>query len=62
MSNQNFALATAKIIRGLKTSMPNGWDLNVTEYDWSIANPYARLDFAGIQLAQQTINNSIRNH
>ncbi|MFM2064478.1 MAG: hypothetical protein RLZZ507_4149 [Cyanobacteriota bacterium] len=47
---------------GLKTSMPNGWDLNVTEYDWSTANRYARLDFAGIQLAQQTINNSIRKY
>jgi len=44
---------------GLKTTMPEGWNQDVFNYEWSKANRYARLEVAGIELAQQTINNSL---
>lgn len=44
---------------GLKTSMPEKWDADVINYDWSKAKRYARFEAAGIQLAEDTINNSI---
>lgn len=45
---------------GLKTSMPKGWDADVVNYDFSQSNFYARLDFAGIKIAPDTIDNSIK--
>jgi hypothetical protein len=45
---------------GLKTSMPIGWDTDVMNHDWSKAKPYSRFEAAGIQLAEETIRNSIR--
>ncbi|BAY42249.1 hypothetical protein NIES2111_66450 (plasmid) [Nostoc sp. NIES-2111] len=47
---------------GLKTTMPPGWNQDIFNHDWSNANRYARLEIAGIKLAQATINNSLNSN
>ncbi|MEM6836432.1 MAG: hypothetical protein AAF609_06220 [Cyanobacteria bacterium P01_C01_bin.120] len=44
---------------GLKTSMPDGWDFDVHDHDWSKARRYSRLEAADIKIASQTKENSL---
>lgn len=45
---------------GLKTSMPQGWNSNVVDHDWTLANQYSRLEAAQIRIAPETLLNTIR--